>query len=583
MINKRIEDIQKLMLNSDLDMYYVTTSDYHNSEYLGEYFKTREFLTGFTGSQGTVVISRDAAYLWVDGRYFIQAENQLKGTCIQLMKMGQEGVPKISDFISNNIKGNLGLDGKCSNIEFVNELKSKGIKVIDIDIVSDLWNERPKMADSKVYDLDVKYSGKTRNNKILELLDNLNGNIHIINALDEICWLLNIRADDIAHTPVVLSYMVIEQDNINLFIDKNKLDEDIEETLLNAGVLIKDYNYFYDYLSTITKKTILLDFRKNNYASYAKLIENNELIDFKSPIDLAKAIKNSTEIENIKNAHIKDGIAMVNFIYSLKHQNDGKIDEYEVSEMVAKERIQNGAIDLSFSTIAAYKENAAMMHYTASKDNAKKIDGNGLLLVDSGGHYLEGTTDITRTILIGEASKRQRKLYTKVLKSNIDLASAKFLYGCSGLSLDILARNPIWQMDLDYQCGTGHGVGYLLGVHEGPQAFRWRKSPLRNEDQVLEDGMIITDEPGIYLQDELGIRIENELLCKKGNKNEYGQFMEFEEITYCPFDRDLIDAKYLNKDEIKHLNNYNKKVYSTLKNYLLKDVRKWLKKECEEI
>ena len=242
-----------------------------------------------------------------------------------------------------------------------------------------------------------------------------------------------------------------------------------------------------------------------------------------------------------------------------------------------------GAIDLSFSTIAAsFNENAAMMHYTADENNAKLIEEDGLLLVDSGGHYLEGSTDITRTILIGKPTKRWRKLYTKVLKSNLDLAAARFLHGCSGLSLDILARNPIWQMDLDYQCGTGHGVGYLLGVHEGPQGFRWKTSPLRKEDQVLEAGMIITDEPGIYLKDELGIRIENELLCKKGTKNEYGQFMEFEEITYCPFDRDLINTKYLNKDEIAHLNRYNKMVYDTLKDHLAKDVRKWLKEECGE-
>jgi Xaa-Pro aminopeptidase len=582
MVDKRIKEIQVLMLVNNIDMYYVNTSDYHNSEYLGEYFKTRVFLTGFTGSQGTVVITKDSAYLWVDGRYFIQAENQIEGTCINLMKMGQDKVPTVSEFIKNN-NGNLGLDGKCSNIEFVNGLKTQGINIIDIDLVTGIWLNRPMMANSKVFELDVKYSGKSRKDKLDDLIKQLNGNVHVINSLDQICWLLNIRANDIAHTPVVLSYIVIEEDKINFFVDQDKLGQEVRTSLLNDGILISDYEYFYEYLLSIRKTIVLMDYRKNNYASYQNLVENNEIIDFTSPIDLAKAIKNEVEINNTKNAHIKDGLAMVNFIYNLKHLDGEKINEYEVSEMIAKLRIDNGAIDLSFSTIAAFKENAAMMHYTATKDDAKKINGSGLLLVDSGGHYLEGTTDITRTILIGEASKRYRKLYTKVLKSNVDLASAKFLYGCSGLSLDILARNPIWQMDLDYQCGTGHGVGYLLGVHEGPQAFRWKKSPLRNEDQVLEAGMIITDEPGIYLKDELGIRIENELLCKKGNKNEYGQFMEFEEITYCPYDRDLINTKYLSIEEISFVNKYNSLVYNTLKDYLSKDVKKWLKKECEEL
>jgi Xaa-Pro aminopeptidase len=484
------------------------------------------------------------------------------------MKMGQDKVPTISEFIKNNNSGNLGLDGKCSNIEFVNDLKTQGINVIDIDLVTDIWLDRPMMANSKVYELDIKYSGKSRKDKLDDLIKKINGNVHVINSLDQICWLLNIRANDIAHTPVVLSYLIIEEDKINLFVDQDKLDQEVRTLLLSDGILISDYEYFYEYLLSIRKTTVLMDYRKNNYASYQNLTENNEIIDFTSPIDLAKAIKNEVEIKNTKNAHIKDGLAMVNFIYNLKHLDGEKIDEFEVSEMIAKLRIDNGAVDLSFSTIAAFKENAAMMHYTATKEDAKKISGNGLLLVDSGGHYLEGTTDITRTILIGEASKRYRKLYTKVLKSNVDLASAKFLHGCSGLSLDILARNPIWQMDLDYQCGTGHGVGYLLGVHEGPQAFRWKKSPLRNEDQVIEAGMIITDEPGIYLKDELGIRIENELLCKKGNKNEYGQFMEFEEITYCPYDRDLINTKYLSIEEISFVNKYNSLVYNTLKDYL---------------
>ena len=583
MINENLNKIRDLMKKHDLNMYYVTTSDYHNSEYLGEHFKARAFLSGFTGSQGTLIITLTNAYLWVDGRYFIQAENQIKNTEIILMKMGQENVPTIFDFIKNNLKGKLGLDGKCSNIKFVKSLIDLlDCQVVDVDLVSPIWTNRPLISDKKAFELAIQYAGKTTKEKLQPILEVINDNMHIVTALDEICWLLNIRGNDIAHTPVVLSYLIIEKTGLKLFIDKNKLDTKLTAKLTADNIEIYEYNDFYNFLTTIKNRKILLDFSKNNYAIYHNTVSNNTLVDFVSPIDLAKAIKNPVEIENTIQAHIKDGVAMVNFIYYLKHL-DTTIDEYQAANYIDQQRMQQQAIDLSFGTISAFKENAAMMHYSANPKTAKKIDQDGMLLVDSGGHYLLGSTDITRTIMLGKPTKTEKFYYTNVLKSNLNLAHAKFLYGCSGLSLDILARNPIWQLDIDYQCGTGHGVGHILNVHEGPQGFRWKTSPLRKENQVLEAGMVITDEPGVYLKDQLGIRIENELLVTKGEKNEYGQFMHFKVLTYCPMDKDLIDVDLLTKQEIQQLNDYHAVVYDTLKDLLSEDVRQWLKKECEKI
>lgn len=584
MINERIAKIQNLMKQNNLDMYCILTGDYHQSEYISDYFKERVFMSGFTGSAGSMVITSNNAYLWTDGRYFIQAENQLKNTNIQLMKMGQENVPTITDFIINNRNGKVGMDGKLVSINFALELLKNNIEIEPINLVDEIWIDRPQLPKDMAYELDVKYAGVTRSEKIKQLLKVLNGKTHIISALDEICWLLNFRGNDVLNTPVVLSYMLINEDEVCLFVDQNKLTKEFKQTLLNESIKIFDYDYFYEYVKTLNNKIILMDYLKNNYGCYININKSNEIINDASPIDLMKACKNSVEQANIKNAHIKDGVAMVKFIYWLKKYIGTEIiTEYSATEYLNSQRFANGAIDLSFNPIVGYNANAAMMHYSATKDNFATLNNEGVLLVDSGGQYLEGTTDITRTIALGKTSDYMKKCFTTVLKSVLALQNAKFLYGCTGINLDILARNPIWQLDLDYQCGTGHGVGYLLSVHEGPQGFRWRTSFGRKEDQILEEGMIITDEPGIYLENEFGIRIENELLCKKGVKNFYGQFMCFEPVTYCPIDLALIDTSLLNEQEIKQLNDYHQMVFDKLSPYLNTEELDWLNDNTKAI
>lgn len=596
MIENNIIHLQALMTENHIDAYIIPTADFHESEYVGDYFKARSFMSGFTGSAGTLVVTLTEAGLWTDGRYFIQAARQLAGTGITLYKMGEEGVPEIEEFLSQKLKQNsvLGFDGRVISSKFGLQLQKKlADKNISFtyekDLVQEIWTDRPSLPKEPVFILDEKYAGKSSAQKLQELREVMakkGATVHIITTLDDIAWLFNIRGNDIAYNPVVLSYAVITMEQAYLFIDRDKLDSSVQTLLSADNVTLKAYNDIYEFVKTFTPdESILLNSRKVNYAIYCNIDSNIRIIDEVNPTVLFKAIKNPTEIENLKRAHIKDGVAFTKFMYWLKTN----IDKCEITEISASDYLeerrkeQDGFIELSFDTICAYKENAAMMHYSANDDSNAALKPEGLLLVDSGGQYFEGTTDITRTMALGEINDELKMHFTAVLRSMLNLADAKFLHGCIGLNLDILARGPIWDMNLDYKCGTGHGVGYLLNVHEAPNGFRWKKVPERDDSCVIEEGMVTTDEPGIYVEGSHGIRTENELVCRKGEKNEYGQFMYFEHLTFAPIDLDAVDVSSMTSVERKRLNSYHAEVYDKISPYLTPEEQVWLRTYTREI
>lgn len=596
MIQERLQALRDEMKKRNIDIYVVPTSDFHESEYVGEHFKARKFITGFTGSAGTAVVTLTEAGLWTDGRYFVQAEKQLAGSTVTLYRMGEEGVPKVDEFIADKLAegGCLGFDGRVVNGSWGKKLaaiveEKNGSLHVNEDLVDIIWTDRPALSKKPLFLLDEKYTGKSVSAKIADLREAMakeGANYHILTSLYDIAWLLNIRGGDIASVPVILSYLVLTEKECIWFLQEEVVDEKIAAYLKENQITTKPYNAIYEYVPTIPADAcVLMNGSTVNYRITSNLQESVKVVDKPNPTEIMKAIKNPTEIENIKKAHVKDGVAFTKFMYWLK-TNIGKIPMTEISAsdyLEERRREQENFIELSFDTICAYGPNAAMMHYAATPESDAELKPEGFLLVDSGGHYLEGTTDITRTMALGPITDEMRLHFTTVCRSNLNLANAKFLYGCSGLNLDILARGPLWDMGIDYKCGTGHGVGYVLNVHEGPNGFRWRVVPERNDNGTLEEGMVTTDEPGVYLEGKYGIRTENELVCRKAEKNEYGQFMNFENITYAPIDLDAIDPDEMTKREKKMLNDYHAMVYEVLSPYMTEEENEWLKKYTRAI
>ena len=596
MIKQRIENIRDLMKEKNIYAYIVPSSDYHQSEYVGDYFKSREFMSGFTGSAGTLIISMDEAGLWTDGRYFIQAENELKDSGIKLFKMGEEGVPTIEEYLLEKLPKNstLGFDGRVMSVKegqsLANKLAFKGINIeYKYDLVNDIWEDRCSLPTEKAFLLGTEYSGESFSDKLSRIravMKEKKATTHILASLDDIAWLFNIRGRDVKSNPVVLSYAVISIDSVYLFIDKNKIGEDIRAELSKENVQIKGYEEVYEFIKKIEEnEVVLIDTSKVNYAIYNNIPSNVQKIEERNPSILFKSIKNEIELKNIRNSHIKDGVAFTKFMYWLKN-NIGKIEITEISATQKLEefrREQDKFIEPSFSTIAAYKDHAAMMHYSATEESNYKLEPRDLFLVDSGGQYFDGTTDITRTIALGPISENVRKDFTNVVRGMIRLSKAKFLYGCRGYSLDILARGPLWEEGIDYKCGTGHGIGFVLNVHEGPNGFRWKVREDIDDTCILEEGMVTTNEPGVYVENSHGIRIENEIVVRKAEKNEYGQFMDFEVITFAPIDLDAIDESLILKDEKVYLNNYHKQVYDKISPYLNEEEKQWLKTYTREI
>ena len=596
MIKQRIENIRDLMKEKNIYAYIVPSSDYHQSEYVGDYFKSREFMSGFTGSSGTLIISMDEAGLWTDGRYFIQAENELKDSGIKLFKMGEEGVPTIEEYLLEKLPKNstLGFDGRVMSVKegqsLANKLAFKGINIeYKYDLVNDIWEDRCSLPTEKAFLLGVEYSGESFSDKLYRIravMKEKKATTHILASLDDIAWLFNIRGRDVKSNPVVLSYAVITIDSVYLFIDKNKIGEDIRSELSKENVQIKGYEEVYEFIKNIDEnEVVLIDTSKVNYAIYNNIPSNVQKIEERNPSILFKSIKNEIELKNIRNSHIKDGVAFTKFMYWLKN-NIGKIEITEISatqKLEAFRREQDKFIEPSFSTIAAYKDHAAMMHYSATEESNYKLEPRDLFLVDSGGQYFDGTTDITRTIALGPIPENVRKDFTNVVRGMIRLSKAKFLYGCRGYNLDILARGPLWEEGIDYKCGTGHGIGFVLNVHEGPNGFRWKVREDIDDSCILEEGMVTTNEPGVYVENSHGIRIENEIVVRKAEKNEYGQFMDFEVITFAPIDLDAIDESLILKDEKVYLNNYHKQVYDKISPYLNEEEKQWLKTYTREI
>lgn len=596
MIQERLKALREEMAQRSIDIYIVPTSDFHESEYVGDHFKARKFITGFTGSAGTAVITATEAGLWTDGRYFVQAAKQLEGSTVTLYRMGEEGVPKVDEFVEEKLPegGCLGFDGRVVNGSWGKKLlgiaeKKHGTLHVDEDLIDLIWKDRPALSKKPLFLLEEKYSGKSTAEKLKELrgaMEAEGANVHILTSLYDIAWLLNIRGGDIDYVPVVLSYLVVTEKECIWFLQEEIVDEKTAAYLKENQIATRPYDDIYSYVKELPSDAcVLMNGSTVNYRITASLKPEITVVDKPNPTELMKAVKNPVEVDNTRKAHIKDGVAFTRFMYWLK-TNIGKIPMTEISASDYLEqcrRAQENFIDLSFDTICAYGPNAAMMHYAATPESDAKLKPEGFLLVDSGGHYFEGTTDITRTMALGPITDEMRLHFTAVCRSNLALANAKFLYGCTGLNLDILARGPLWDMGIDYKCGTGHGVGYILNVHEGPNGFRWRVVPERHDNGTLEEGMITTDEPGVYLEGKYGIRTENELVCHKAEKNEYGQFMCFENITYAPIDLDAIDPNELTGREKKMLNDYHALVYKTISPYMTEEENEWLKKYTRAI
>lgn len=583
----KLNKLREIMKKYNINYYIIPSSDPHQSEYVAEYYRGRAEVSGFTGSAGTLLVGENEAKLWADGRYFIQAAEQLKGSGIDLMKIATPGYDTINEWIEKNVKESevLGFDGSCYSTNQYKDLlkiskKNKFNINMDKDLLEEVWNDRPSLPEDKIFIHDEIYAGKSASEKISEVRKAMKENNvenYLLTSLDDIAWLFNIRGNDILFNPVALCYAIVTEETANLYINKEKVDNEVKEKLESQLVSIYDYNEIEEAVKELSG-TVLIDPAKVNAKLYSLLTcEIKEKLNITTTL---KAIKNEVEIANFENAHIKDGVAMVKFIKYLKETvGKEKVTEITASEKLSELRSQGElAKGDSFGTIAGYKEHAAMMHYSATPESDYELKEEGLFLVDSGGQYLDGTTDITRTFVLGNITEEEKRDFTLVLKGHINLSKAKFLKGATGCNLDILAREPLWEQGLDYKCGTGHGVGFFLNVHEGPQGIR------PNGNTVpLEPGMILTNEPGVYKEGKFGIRIENIMVVVRAKSNDCGEFYRFETISYCPIDLNGVDVALLNNDEKEWLNNYHKKVYEKLSPYLNNDEKELLKIETREI
>lgn len=585
-----LNNLREVMKKENVDYYIIPSGDSHQSEYVPEYYKGRAYVSGFTGSAGTLLVGIEESYLWTDGRYFIQAEKELNGSGIKLMKMNIPGYPSLIEWIKNNVKEGktLAFDGSTiSTNEYKNykELSEKnGFNIkMDKDFLNEIWSDRPELSKEKIFIYDIKYCGRCTSEKLQEVRDEmkkLEGENYVIASLDDIAWLFNIRGNDIAYNPVALAYALISDNEAVLYIDEEKVANDDKRRLEAQGVTLKPYNDIYKDIKNVTE-SIIIDGAKVNGKLYYLISEDVKIIENLNITTSLKAVKNEVEIKNMEVSQVRDGVAMVKFIKWLK-ENVGKINMTEISasdkleEIRAKGEYFKG---LSFNTIAGYKDHAAMMHYSATEESQYELNSEGMLLIDSGAQYLDGTTDITRTFILGSITEEEKRDFTLVLKSHIALATTIFLKGTNGCNLDAIARRPLWEYGMDYKCGTGHGVGFFLNVHEGPQGIR----PFGNTI-ALEPGMILTNEPGVYKENKHGIRTENTLLVTKAFKNdEMGEFYKFDTISYCPIDLEGVDVSLLDEEEREWLNNYHRTVYEKLSPYLTEEEKKFLEKETRSI
>ena len=596
-VTERIAKLRSLMAERGIDAYIVPTADFHQSENAGEYFKCREFISGFDGSYGTVVIAKEDAGLWTDGRYWTQAERQIAGSGIRLFHMFEDGVPTMEEYLAATLpkNGKIAFDGRVVSMEEGQDLEkalaAKNIQFeYSLDLVGDVWGEdRPAISGEPVFVLEEKYAGESVANKlsrVREVMKDNGATVHVIASLDDVAWLTNLRGNDIEFYPLIFSYALVTMDGMDLFIDEKKLNEAAKALLAENNITIKPYNDIYEAIKEIPAgESVMIDPMKMNYALYNNIPEGVAKVEHQNPTILMKAMKNEIELKNIREAHIKDGIAVTKFMCWMK-KNVGKMKITELSASAKLESFrkeQEGYIHDSFEPICAYKDHAAMMHYAPTPETDVEVLPEGLFLNDTGGGYYEGSTDITRTFVMGPISDELKTHFTAVVRAMMNLSRAKFLYGCYGFNLDVLARGPVWDLGIDFKCGTGHGVGYLSNIHEPPTGFRWQIVKSKNEHHKLEEGMVLTDEPGIYIESSHGIRIENEMITHKAEKNEFGQFMNFETITFVPIDLDGIAPDEMTKFEREWLNNYHAQVYEKIGPHLNEEEREWLKEYTRAI
>ena len=597
----RLSALREKMAANGIDYYLMPTSDYHNSEYAADFFKAREYFCGFTGSNGTLIVSADWAGMWTDGRYFIQAEREMKGTGVTLYRMGEEDVPTISEYLSSNMKSGevLGFDGKvvpaAEGLLYEKKLSKKQVKIkYDKDLAAEVWTDRPSLPCNPIYVLSDELCGKSFSEKLDEVRQELkkqNAGAYLLCKLDDIGWLTNMRGNDVECNPVFLSYLFITEKTVNLFVQYEELNDEVRAYCEQNGIELVAYNRILGWLDEYEYEGITLyDERNVSYSVYRTIHDNAEnhgaaIKNIIDPTELMKACKNDTELKNIREVYIRDSAELTKFIYWVKKEvNSGNLNEYTAAMHLDSMRAQlPGFIELSFPTISAYRDNAAMMHYEATAESNAELKPEGFLLVDSGGTYMGGTTDVTRTIVLGPLTDDEKKHYTLTCVGMLQLAGAKFLEGCNGRNLDILARQPLWNIGIDYKCGTGHGIGYMLNVHEGPHSIRWKSRSVEDE-APLRPGMIVSDEPGVYIEGKYGIRIENIIEVKKDVKNSDGQFLSFDHLTYVPLDPDAIDVNYLQPGELEAINNYQKMVYEKI-SPLIDDakIKEWLKEVTEPI
>jgi Xaa-Pro aminopeptidase len=575
---------------SNIDTYIITKFDPHQSEYSQMHWGGVQFISGFSGSSGTLVVTLNEAGLWTDGRYYIQAEKEIAQNQFVLYKASEPNTISYLKYSleSTPVNGKIAFDGRTISYKDIESLvkKSKVKKITienDIDLLGDIWTDRPNLSVAKIFEHDIKYCGKSRTKKIEEvrsIMRNENMDTYVISGLDDIAWLFNLRGLDVATTPIFDAYSIITHSECILFTHANKID-DVKSILINDNITIKNYDDIFEFINTIKKDSVIgINPEKTNYSIWRKL-NKFELIEI--PVDITtelKAVKNEIELKNLQKCHIRDGVAMVKILKWIKETvHTNTVSEFEIGEKVTEIRNKGeNYLIPSFDTICGYKENGSIMHYSATKDDCSIVEPNGFLLLDSGATYLDGTTDITRTIVLGDLDEKMKSDFTLVLKSHIALFNSVYLYGTTGSNIDILARMPMWKNGLDYKCGTGHGIGFCLGVHEGPH----RISRVPNSYK-LEVGMLVSNEPGVYREGMYGIRTENIAVVKHIFTTEAGKFLELSPISYCPIDIKAIVVSMLDENELKWINDYHKLVYDKLNMYLSDDEKEWLKNETKAI
>ena len=592
-MRQELTALRSAMREAGIDIYVIPTDDFHGSEYVGDYFKCRSYVSGFTGSAGTLVVTWDWAGLWTDGRYFLQAAQQLEGSGIDLQKMGQPGVSTVTQWLESHLEEGqtLGFDGRTMTAGTGEAMEKaahkKGAAVAyDRDLVGQIWTDRPGLASTNVWALPIQYTGRTRGEKLRmlrESMEQAGADTHILTSLDDICWLLNLRGNDVACSPVILSFLIMDGDGARWYVDETKVAPFLQKKLLEDGVTLRPYLSVFDDVAALPGTArVLIDPAKASYAIIRSVPEGASVIQAPNPTELPKAVKTREEQDNMRQAHIKDGVALCKFMKWLGC-NAGKT---QITEISAAERLetlrkqQDFYTEPSFDPIFGYGPHGAIIHYSATEETNAAVEPEGFLLSDTGGHYLEGTTDVTRTFVVGPLTQEMKHHYTLVLRAHLQLMGAVFKKGTTGASLDMLARKPFWDEGLDYNHGTGHGVGYLLNVHEGPQNINYHGA---GGKVPLEPGMIVSDEPGIYLEGKYGIRLENLVLCVEKETNAYGTFYGFEPLTMCPFEREAILPEELSEEERALLNRYHQTVFEKISPYLCENGASWLREATKPI